>query len=105
MLTRYFDCNRRRCLPNAATRPRLAAWWTRRRPSDSDARDLCEGRDIVIVRGETAPASCSASLILTGRDFARGGSVEIFRASSGWRLSWANDVRGTRPWTAPPAVR
>ena len=104
VLTRYFDCNRRRCLPNAETRPALAAWWTRRRPSDSDARDLCQGRDIVIVRGDTAPAGCNASLVLTGRDFARGGSVEIFRASSGWRLSWANDVRGTRPWTAPLAA-
>ncbi len=98
----HFDCNRRRCLPKVADSPRLAAWWTRRTPSDADIQHLCDDADVVVLRGEVAPPGCGRALVLTGRDFARGGSVEIYRASSGWRLVWANPLRGVRPWTTPP---
>ena len=96
-----FDCNRRRCLPMAGVTPKLAAWWTRRAPSADDMQQLCDGAEIVIFRGDQVPAACPDALTLTGADFRRGGSVEIFRAADRWRLLWANDERGARPWTRP----
>ncbi|HEY5412866.1 MAG TPA: ComEC/Rec2 family competence protein [Caulobacteraceae bacterium] len=95
----HFDCSRRRCLPKADDPMRLAAWWTRRAPSAEDMDQLCRDADFVILRGDRAPPGCTAR-VLTGADFARGGSVEIYRAGAGWRLEWANPHRGQRPWTA-----
>jgi competence protein ComEC len=94
-----FDCDRRRCLPLAGAQPRIAAWWTRRRPSGAAMAGLCDGAEIVLLRG--SGDGCAGALVLTGRDFARGGSAEIWRTSGGWRLDWANDERGARPWTQP----
>ena len=99
----HFDCNRRRCLPKAADPMRLAAWWTRRPPSDADMAHLCQDADFVVLRGDPILGGCRAH-VLTGADFARGGSVEIFRTTSGWRLLWANPLRGERPWTVPLLV-
>lgn len=93
-----FDCDRRSCLPLTADTPRLAAWWTRRAPTDRDWAALCAGSDIVVVRGARPAAPCPA-LVLAGPDFARGGSAEIYRAGPGWRVVWANTSRGARPWT------
>lgn len=98
----YFDCSRRRCLPKMDDHVRLAAWWTRRTPSVADMEHLCDGTDIIVLRGDHMPFACPGALLLTGSQFARGGSVEIYRASGGWRLQWANPLRGVRPWTAPP---
>ena len=96
----HFDCNRRRCLPKADDPIRLSAWWTRRTPSPEDMEHLCRDADLVVVRGGSVPPGCAAR-VLTGADLARGGSVEIYRAKGGWRLDWANPLRGVRPWTAP----
>jgi len=96
----HFDCNRRRCLPKTEDPIRLAAWWTRRRPGAADVDHLCRDTDFVVLRGDQVPDDCGAH-VLTGADFARGGSVEIYRAGAGWRLVWANPLRGVRPWTAP----
>ena len=100
----HFDCNRRRCLPKADDPLRLAAWWTRRTPSDADMDHLCRDADFVLLRGDQVPPGCAAH-VLTGTDFARGGSVEIYRAASGWRLHWANPSRGVRPWTHAQSPR
>ena len=96
----HFDCNRTRCLPKPGDPIRLSAWWTRRKPHAGDVDHLCQGADFVILRGDVLPEGCGAH-VLTGADFARGGSVEIFRAGRGWRLEWANPIRGVRPWTTP----
>ena len=96
-----YDCNRRECLPLAAGRPRLAAWWVRRTPGSRQTAELCQGADIVVVRGALRFA-CAAPVVLTGADFARGGSAEVFRVKGGWRVDWANDRRGRRPWTRAP---
>ena len=100
----HFDCNRRRCLPKADDPLRLAAWWTRRTPSDADMEHLCRDADFVLLRGDEVPPGCAAH-VLTGADFARGGSVEIYRAARGWRLNWANPMRGDRPWTRSESPR
>ena len=99
-----FDCDRSRCLPLSQTAPRLAAWWTRRSPPAEDVNALCSSADIVIFRRDAAPEGCAATAVLTGTDFTRGGSVEVYRAAGGWSFTWANDVRGSRPWTRTAAA-
>ncbi len=94
-----FDCSRRRCLPLGGDRPRVAAWWTRREPSEEDLEALCASADIVVFRGTARAGPCGSARVVTGADLARGGSTEVYRASTGWTFTWANDVRGARPWT------
>jgi competence protein ComEC len=94
-----FDCDRRRCLPLGAVSPRIAALWTRRAPSTSEWAALCASADIVVGRGEAAQGSCGHARVLAGADFARGGSAEIYPAGAGWRIAWAQPLRGARPWT------
>jgi competence protein ComEC len=54
---------------------------------------------VVVLRNAFRPESCAAPLVLTGDDFARGGSAELYREGAGWRIVWAQDLRGRRPWT------
>ncbi len=71
----------------------------------------CESIEAVQVRHVGAPAVaaiepmeiCTAAgdvvVLLTGADFAVGGSAELYRSGSSWRVAWAQDLRGRRPWT------
>jgi competence protein ComEC len=44
--------------------------------------------------------------VLTGADFRRGGAAELYRDGPGrWRVVWAQDLRGRRPWTWGPDLR
>jgi len=94
-----YDCDRWSCAPRpTADAPRVAAIMTRR-PS-TVARKLplfCQWAEVVVVRGAAEP--CPGTLTLTERDFARGGSAELYREPGGWRIVWAQDLRGQRPWT------
>lgn len=100
----HFDCNRQECRPVGAARPRLAAWWTRRVPSEEKLGDLCAGADFLILRAEASPGpECRGVQVLTREDFARGGSAEIFATPAGWRIAWAQTERGRRPWTTAPS--
>jgi competence protein ComEC len=45
------------------------------------------------------PASCAGALVLTPADFERGGAAELYREGGKWRVVWAQDLRGRRPWT------
>jgi len=95
-----FDCDRWSCLANASAPVRLAAAWNLRRPlKDGRLEALCTGADVVILRNAFKPASCPAPLVLTGTDFAAGGSAELYRQGAGWRIVWAQESRGRRPWT------
>jgi competence protein ComEC len=95
-----FDCDRKRCTPLKATEPALAAWWGRRPPKPDDFEALCAETEILVLRSATArPASCSNALVLTPHDFEVGGSAEVFRDPRGWRVNWAQTIRGQRPWT------
>ncbi len=97
-----FDCNRNACFPIGSGRPAIAAWWTKRRPSDAQFDRLCDGADIVILRTDAPPpVACKRVLLFTKADFAVGGSAEIFRAKHGmgWRILWSQPIRGRRPWT------
>jgi competence protein ComEC len=98
-LSARYDCNRTRCLPIAFAEPRVAAWWTRRRPSADALADLCANADVLILKADVDPGACGGVRVLATEDFVRGGSVEIYRTSAGWRFVWANAIRGERPWT------
>ena len=94
-----FACRRYVC---TATRPlpvRLVNAYGLKTPVDLEA--LCRSADVVVLRGEPAAAApaCARTLLLTGRDFAKGGAAELYRRDGAWSVVWAQDLRGTRPWT------
>jgi competence protein ComEC len=99
------DCNRMHCTAKGAAKPAIAAWWTRRKPSDDAVADLCKGADIVVTRAYvTPPAACSSAIVLGPDDFAKGGAAEVFpgggsRGGAGWKLVWSQPLRGERPWS------
>ena len=77
-------------------------WWIRRTPEGKELDELCRGADVVMIRatGVAPSAACAGKFLLTGEQFARGGSVELYRSETGWQTAWAQDVRGARPWSA-----
>lgn len=95
-----FACDAWSCAPEPAAPLKLAAAWNLKRPlKDGRLEALCAGADIVVLRNAFRPEACAAALVLTGHDFARGGSAELYRVGAGWRIVWAQDLRGRRPWT------
>lgn len=86
-----FDCNRRRCLGE------VAQWNQRRPPDEKTLAELCRAR-VVVFRSEV-PQGCRADLVLSAADFRKGGSAELYRQGDGWRIVWAQPLRGERPWT------
>jgi competence protein ComEC len=100
----HFDCDRKGCAPIGPGRPAIAAWWGKRPPSLERWNALCDRTDIVIYRASSAPSPyCGGALVLTRADFARGGSAEVFRGPRGFRIEWAQPLRGQRPWSINPA--
>lgn len=93
-----YDCDRWSCAPRqGAGDPAVAAIFTRRASTIEKKQPLfCEWAEVVIVRGP-AP-SCPTALTLTEAHFQRGGSAELYRTPRGWRVVWAQGLRGQRPW-------
>jgi competence protein ComEC len=102
-----FDCDHWSCTPLATAPLKVASAWNLKRPlRDGRLAQMCGSSEVVILRNDFAPESCPAPLVLTGVDFARGGSAELYRQpSGGWRVVWAQDQRGRRPWTWGPELR
>ncbi|MBI1199112.1 MAG: DUF4131 domain-containing protein [Phenylobacterium sp.] len=97
---RRFDCDQWSCRPGPDAPVRVAAAWNLKRPLRPGRLDaLCAGADLVVLRNAFRPESCGAPTVLTGADFAAGGSAELYREGQGWRVVWAQDARGRRPWT------
>ena len=95
-----FDCDRKHCAPINNIQPALAAWWSTRAPKPEQIDALCTGARIVVLRANVdSPPACAKALVLGPRDFAKGGAAEIFRDPKGWRVDWAQPIRGQRPWT------
>ncbi|KQW71559.1 competence protein ComEC [Phenylobacterium sp. Root77] len=94
-----YDCDRWSCAPlKDSADPRIAAIFTRRVSTIQKKQPLfCAWAEVVVIRGQAAP--CPTALTLTEQDFARGGSAELYREASGWRIVWAQDLRGQRPWS------
>ena len=100
-----FDCSRSQCVPRLGTHPAMGAWWMRRPPSAAQLAPICEASDIVLVRGsDPDPGACPGALLLSLKDFKRGGSAEVYPAAEGWRVHWAAAERGLRPWSEPAIV-
>lgn len=94
---RAYDCDRWSCAPRPGA-PSIAAAWNVARPLKPGRFEaLCQAQ-VVIVRTEAPKGPCGA-LVLSSQDFARGGAAELYREASGWRVVWAQDLRGRRPWT------
>jgi competence protein ComEC len=96
-----YACDHWSCAPLPNAPVRLAAAWNVKRPlKDGRLGELCGSAEVVILRNDFAPEACLAPVVLTGRDFARGGAAELYREGPGkWRVAWAQDLRGRRPWT------
>jgi competence protein ComEC len=102
-----YDCDHWSCMPRAAAPLKVGSAWNLKRPlKDNRFAQMCAASEVVILRNESAPEACPASLVLTGADFAKGGSAELFRIAPGkWRVVWAQNLRGRRPWTWGPDPR
>ena len=96
-----FACDHWSCVPGPTAPYRVAAAWNVKRPLKPGRLDeICATAELVILRNDFRPESCAAPGVLTGTDFDRGGSAELYRLQSGaWRIVWAQDRRGRRPWT------
>lgn len=98
---RAYSCDHWSCAPLPEAPFKVAAAWNMRRPlRDGRLDELCGLAEVVILRNDFAPERCPAPLVLTGADFERGGAAELYRGATGrWRVVWAQDLRGRRPWT------
>ena len=102
-----YDCDRYGCGQKAAATsgPRVAAWWGRKAPDEDRLKAMCNGAELVILRAtiDALPGECAHVTLFDGRDFERGGSLELWRRGNGWAGQWAGDLRGDRPWSRPAA--
>jgi len=98
VLAEHFTCDRRACVPKA-DEP-ISGWWGKKPPSEEQMTALCQAQ-VVVLRSEAPalPAGCSGKLVLDKTAFDRGGSAELWRDGGGWRVVWAQDQRGRRPWS------
>jgi competence protein ComEC len=95
-----FDCNYWSCSPRPGVAPALGIWWTRRPPKSWRLDDLCAKSDVLVLRADvTLPSACRDVLVLRPGDFSGGGAAELFRGPTGWRVAWAQPIRGERPWS------
>ena len=96
-----YDCDRQACAPKPGVHPAIAAWWTVRKPKPDRLDALCQNAEVLILRADVpTPPSCGGARVLRSADFAKGGAAEVFNApGGGYRLVWAQPLRGVRPWT------
>ena len=93
--TALFDCDRKHCAPLAGAHPALATWWSTRPPRPGVLEDLCRGADIVVLRANLDPPSaCARAMVLRPGDFAAGGAAEVYSGPKGFRVVWAQPLRG-----------
>ncbi|OYX31285.1 MAG: hypothetical protein B7Y99_10460 [Caulobacterales bacterium 32-69-10] len=92
-----FDCGRDACTPHADTPVRLAGWWRRVPARPEQVAELCAQAEVVVLR--TGEGVCPSKLVLGQRQLAAGGSAELYRTKDGWRVVWAQPMRGRRPWS------
>jgi competence protein ComEC len=95
-----FDCDYWSCAARPGVKPALGIWWTRRKPKPDRLAELCDRSDILVMRADVElPNACRDAIVLRPGDFAGGGSAEIYPSKTGWRVVWAQPLRGARPWT------
>ena len=104
-LTHRFSCDRASCTALPGQSPAIAAWWTRRKPKPDRLEAVCAHTEILLLRADVpVPAACAKAMVLRPADFDHGGAAEVFAApGGGYRLVWAQPLRGVRPWTGDQA--
>ncbi len=101
-----FNCDVWSCRPSSPDVPRVSTIWTRQEGRiQARIASLCEGAEVVIVRGQVDQEACPGRIMLDEGDFAAGGSAELYRSPKGaWSILWAQPLRGERPWSIGPSV-
>ena len=97
-----YACDKRVCAPAPGAPVRLSLAWSRKTPDAETLSGLCVNSEVVVIRGrapDRTPPLCADAVLLTAEDFARGGAAELYRRSDGWRIVWAQPLRGDRPWS------
>lgn len=92
-----FACDRFACLPGRGAD--IAMWARKKPPKPAEFDELCGPGRLVVLRSPAPWRGCEGAFLLTAGDFAAGGAAELWRTRDGWRVRWANDLRGRRPWT------
>jgi competence protein ComEC len=101
-----YDCDHWSCLPKpGAPVPVAAAWNVKRELKPERLAAICGSAELIILRDHFQPGTCPGKLVLSGEDFEAGGSAELYRRADGWKVRWAQDLRGRRPWTWGPDPR
>ncbi len=100
----HFRCTRDMCRGPADSHPRIAGWFTRRRPSHAALGALCESDILLLAAPVPVPADCRRPLVLRPETFRMYGAAEVVGQGNGWRLDWTSAHRGHRPWTRPPGL-
>jgi competence protein ComEC len=96
-----FICSAYGCRAETAELP-VAVIWTRRPAQvEKEFAAACATAEMVILRAARPEGPCAAPHVLDEQDFRRGGSAELWwDPSGGWRVLWAQPLRGHRPWSA-----
>ena len=97
-----YACDKRVCAPAPGAPVRLSLAWSRKTPDAETLSGLCVNSEVVVIRGpapDRTPPLCADAVLLTAEDFARGGAAELYRRPDGWRIVWAQPLRGRRPWS------
>lgn len=96
-----FVCGTYSCRSEGADPP-VAVIWTRRPAQvEKEFSAACATVEMVILRAPRPKGPCAAAYVLDQDDFRRGGSAELWRdPAGGWRVLWAQPLRGQRPWSA-----
>ena len=95
-----WTCRRTSCFSKQGVQP-VALWWGKATPASERVEEMCLTAEVVAIRAVVVqlPSACDGRLVLDGRDFAKGGAVELWRTDGGWKAKWAADLRGRRTWS------
>ena len=97
-----YACDKRVCAPALGAPVRLSLAWSRKTPDAETLSGMCVASEVVVIRGPApprVPPLCADAVLLAAEDFARGGAAELYRRPDGWRIVWAQPLRGERPWS------
>lgn len=97
-----YACDKRICAPALGAPVRLSLAWSRKTPDAETLSGMCVVSEVVVIRGpapQRIPPLCADAVLLAAEDFARGGAAELYRRPDGWRIVWAQPLRGDRPWS------
>ncbi|ADG10654.1 ComEC/Rec2-related protein [Caulobacter segnis ATCC 21756] len=97
-----YACDKRICTPALGAPVRLSLAWSRGTPDAETLSGLCVNSEVVVIRGPApvrTPPLCEDTVLLTAEDFSQGGAAELYHRGDGWRIVWAQPLRGERPWS------